>query len=368
VAVPVLWVYGPSGVGKTEVAWRLAAGLVAAGAPVGYVDIDQLGLCHPERPDDPGRFRLAAANLAAVVAGHRSAGAAAVVVSGVVDSERGVPDVPGLAITACRLRAQPEELQRRLVGRSGADAPVASARADAEALDRRDPPDACVDTTGRTVEEVVGLVRDAARGWVTRTGADAPDAPLPTAGGPVVWLCGATGVGTSTAGFPLFLRHLPGAFLDLDQVGFFPVGGPPDHRMRASVLAGLWANFRAAGAARLTVVGPADGRLDGTDPVALYREALPAATLTVVRLHASPDELTRRVLSRAGGGSWPQPGDPLKGRPEAHLRAVAARSVAHAEALERAGVGDVRVDTDGLDPAGVADAVASASPSWARRG
>jgi adenylylsulfate kinase-like enzyme len=55
--IPALWLCGPSGVGKTAVAWQIYSELRRSGVPVGLVDIDQLGICYPEQPDDPGRHR-----------------------------------------------------------------------------------------------------------------------------------------------------------------------------------------------------------------------------------------------------------------------------------------------------------------------
>jgi molybdopterin-guanine dinucleotide biosynthesis protein len=71
---PVLWVCGPSGVGKSTVAWEVYSDLARSGIEVGYVDIDQLGMSFPEPDSDPGRYRLAAENLGAVVAGHHETG------------------------------------------------------------------------------------------------------------------------------------------------------------------------------------------------------------------------------------------------------------------------------------------------------
>jgi adenylylsulfate kinase-like enzyme len=42
IALPVLWLYGPSGVGKTTVTWELFVQLAREGVATGYVDIDQL--------------------------------------------------------------------------------------------------------------------------------------------------------------------------------------------------------------------------------------------------------------------------------------------------------------------------------------
>ena len=89
-----------------------------------------------------------------------------------------------------------------------------------------------------------------------------------------------------------------------------------------------------------------------------YAGALPAARLTVCRLHAGPAELAHRISRRGQGlNSWPQPGDPLLGKPEAHLRLAAAESAAEAETLERSKLGDLRIDTNGRTVPQVADLI-----------
>jgi hypothetical protein len=77
----------------------------------------------------------------------------------------------------------------------------------------------------------------------------------------------------------------------------------------------------------------------------------------VPALHAGPAGLARRILSRGQGLSWPQPGDPLIGQPEARLRLAAERAAAEAKALDRSGLGDLRIDTDGLSVSAAADLV-----------
>ncbi len=368
----MLWLYGPPGVGKTTVAWEIYSGLVRDGIEAAYVDIDQLGIHYPEPAADPGRHRMQAENLAAVVSGYAATGARCVVVSGVVDTERGVPvgTLPRAALTLCRLRTGPDELRRRLAGRQGGGPDLlADALRDAEALDASDFAEVCVDTTGLPVAEVARLVRERTGGW---PGAPfAPSAPVPSeepaepagtdAGGPILWLCGATGVGKSTVGFALYLRMLragrTAAYVDLDQVGFrdpAPADDPGHHRLKARNAAALWRTSRAAGAECLVMVGPAEDEA----AIGTYTAALPAATVTVCRLHAGPDELTRRILLRGrGGGSWAQPGDPLSGRPTAHLLRVADRATADAAALERAALGDLRVDTAARTAEEAAEAV-----------
>jgi len=55
----VLWLGGPSGVGKSTVGWELHQLLDGTA----YVDTDQLGLCYPETAADPCSHRLKARNL-----------------------------------------------------------------------------------------------------------------------------------------------------------------------------------------------------------------------------------------------------------------------------------------------------------------
>ncbi|MEO3753848.1 hypothetical protein [Streptomyces sp. B6B3] len=377
VATPVLWLYGPPGVGKTTVAWAIYQDLVRAGVETAYVDIDQLGIHYPEPASDPGRHRMQARNLDAVVAGFVATGARCVVVSGVVDTARGVP--PGTlswaALTLCRLRTGPDELRRRLAGRQGGLDLLSDGLRDAEVLDAAGLAEAGVDTSGLPVAEVARLVRERTGGWPALTGPPAPAAPTASAGsdadGPVLWLCGPTGVGKSTAGFAAYLRLLragrTAAYVDLDQLGFrapAAAGDPGRHRLKARNAAALWRTSRAAGAECLVMVGPAEDAA----AVATYTAALPAATVTVCRLHAGPDQLTHRILLRGRGeGSWAQPGDPLLGRPTADLRRVAELAAADAAALDRAALGDLRVETDARTVEETAEAILAAA-GWARDG
>ncbi|MEU7588870.1 hypothetical protein AB0A95_21555 [Micromonospora sp. NPDC049230] len=365
---PALWVTGPAGVGKTTVAWELYADLVDSGVEVGYVDIDQLGMCFPEPESDPGRYRTAAQNLGSVVAGYRAAGARGVIVSGVVDPTRGVhlDRMPNVVVTTCRLRADADDLRRRLTARQSDPAYITRALAEADALDASDLKDSCIDTTGLPVGRVVALTRERTAGWMdpaaltTPAGVAGPPAVGDAAGGPILWLCGPTGVGKSSVGFNFFLRHvlgakISGAFVDLDQIGFYRsrASRGVDHRMRAQILADMWRTFRAAGAECLTLVGPAE---DAT-AISTYVRALPAATFTVCRLHATPEELAYRIRLRGAGGSWSQPGDPLKGQPDEVLTAAAERAAADAAALQQATVGDRCVDTTRRSVDDVADAI-----------
>jgi hypothetical protein len=346
-------------------------------------------MCLPAPPDDPERYRVKVRNLSAVAGNFRAAGCAAVVVSGDLGPSKAISPgtVSSASLTICRLRASPHELRRRLTSRHEGPDFVSDALHRAEELDRSSFADACVDTDGLTVAEVARLVRERCGGWPPgRVAARADDAaqapaddvaPAPTpsavAGGNVLLVCGATGVGKSEAGFGIYLRQsqagVPSAYVDLDQIGLMsplPADDPGGHRLKARNLAALWRAFHEAGARRLILSGP----VADEDAVAAYAAALPAAGITVCRLHAGPDELARRIALRGHGLSWPQPGDPLAGQPEAHLWLAAAESAAQAEALERAGLGDLCIYTDGRTIAEVVDLIAGASewpPAGPRR-
>ncbi|ONI81402.1 hypothetical protein ALI144C_18850 [Actinosynnema sp. ALI-1.44] len=352
--IPVLWLYGPPGVGKTSVAWQIRAQLRASGVAAAYVDIDQLGMCYPERDHDPGRHRLQLRNLASVVANFAAHGAECVVVSGVLDPAYRAA-LPGVALTLCRLRANRDELAQRFVGRSGDEASVAAVLAEADKLDASTIADLCVDTSGLTVPEVVAAVTAAAGDWHTAAGEPPPLPDLAPADGPVLWVSGVPGVGTSMVGFTIYQRVLSAGhtagYLDLRQVGF-GADGEVDHRLRAANVAAVWRAYRDMEADGLVIVGEI-GADDGDVP---YVKALPAATLAVYRLHAEQADLAERMLPRGGQSSWPQPGDPYLGQTADQLRQAVARSVADSLALERAEIG-VRVDSSGRGVAETADAI-----------
>ena len=372
--IPVLWLCGPPGIGKSTIGWEIFTQLIQAGIAVGYVDIDQLGICYPEPASDPGRHRLKAQNLGAVVANYRAAGARCVIVSGVVDPGRGVPAdlIPRAVMTVCRLRAGRDELRQRFLGRGGQAGLLDEVLSQADAMDASDVADVWVDTSGLAAAEAARLVRERIAGWPVLTGPIRPDetgpndSPATAADGPVLVLCGATGVGKSTAGFEVHRRTLSAgsaaAYIDLDQIGFcrpVPSGDTGIHRVKARNLAAMWHTYRAAGAQCLIVSGPVESEAAAK----AYADALPRAAIMLCRLHAGADELTRRIMLRGHGGSWPQPGDPLVGQPTAYLLRVAASAVAEAEALEHALASALRVDTDGLTVEETADLIAARTRS-----
>jgi hypothetical protein len=173
---PVLWLYGPPGVGKTTVGWELYTQLAQDGISVGYVDIDQLGMCYaaptsqnwaPEPAADPGRHRLKAASLNAVLPNFRAASAQCVIASGVVDADRRVEVdlISNAELTRCRLRVDAAELRSRIAVRGRPADEVEECVRMAEALDLNHSGDGTVDTTGLSVAGVVAQVRAHIGAW-----------------------------------------------------------------------------------------------------------------------------------------------------------------------------------------------------------
>jgi adenylylsulfate kinase-like enzyme len=380
--LPVLWVCGPCGVGKTTVGWEILSQLDTDGIRVGYVDIDQLGMCYPTPAEDPHNHRVKVANVAAAVATFRAAGARCVVVSGTVDVDvdqaRTYADqIPGAALTFCRLSIDRDDLRTRLAERGWDADLLEEAMQEAETLDISAFADVCVDTSGMSVPDVAWLVREQAGGWpmlmeqTVAVGNWAPNADtIDNAPGPVLWLCGATGVGKSTIGFRIFLQVMgagvAAAYVDLEQVGFLrpaPADDADNHRVKVRNLSAIWQTFRASGARCLIVVGSVDDR----DAVQLYSDSLPAGTLTTVRLHAGHDQLTERIMLRGQGDGWRAPSDQLKGESTATLNRIAANAAANADELERTEIGDLRIDTDGRTTEEVTQLVRTKAGGWPDR-
>jgi predicted ABC-type ATPase len=385
--IPALWITGPAGVGKSTVSWLIFTELAQAGVRVAFADADQLCMCYPAPSSDPGREAIKARNVGALVPRYRAAGAEYVIVNGVLDRRRGLYTelMPEAEVTLCRLRADREELTRRFIGRDGQgddpDEVLKESLEEADAMDASLAADVCIDTTGVPAGEVAALVRHGCRDWpgfaAARATVGLPSAVPPESGyapiastaaegadGNIVLMCGATGVGKSTAGFQLYLRHLraglTAGYIDLDQIGFVrpePANDPGRHQLKASNLAAMWRTYHAAGARHLIATGPVGSEAT----FQTYVRALPNAKVTLCRLHAGAVDLRERILSRGNGGSWPQPGDPLRGQPAEYLHQVADKAIADAHALDRAGVGSVRIDTTGRSVAEIEDLLAAAT-------
>jgi hypothetical protein len=71
-------------------------------------------------------------------------------------------------------------------------------------------------------------------------------------------------------------------------------------------------------------------------------------------------------MTRGEGGSWPQPGDPLRGQPASYLSQAAEQAAADAKALDRVSLDALRIDTDGRSAGEAAD-LAAAAAGWPGR-
>jgi adenylylsulfate kinase-like enzyme len=378
--VPLLWLYGPPGVGKSTVGWQFFSQLTRDETRIGYLDIDQLGMCYPAPASDPDRHRIKAQNLGAMVTGFEAGGAQCVLVSGVVDEIHGVRNyvgqIPQTVLTLCRLRAHHDVLAARLAYRGLGPSQVASVLRELDILNRGEVSDLSIDTSGLTVAEVIQCLREKTGAWPALTRrASPPNSQTSVTNGPTVrpipgsilWICGATGVGKSTVGWRVFEKvrcaGVTAAFVDLEQIGFFrPVPGddPENHRIKAHNLAGLWRTFHGSGARCLIVVGP----VNDIDTLRTYRDALPGTTLKLCRLHAGSVQLAHRIKLRGQGFGPKIPGDALNGKPLETLHQIARRAAATADALQHEALGDLCIDTDGLTVEEAAQKIMDQIDGW----
>jgi hypothetical protein len=360
----VLWICGPAGVGKSTVSWRLYTKLAGSGVHVTFIDSDQLAMCYPAPAGDPDRQHVKALNVGSIIPNLRSAGAQCAIVNGVLGPEGlGAGLLRDAYVTICRLRANADDIERRLASRHGrrhsAGEPPRQVRDDIRLMDESSFADACVDTTGVPANAVPSLIRGACMDWPGFTGrlekaaSQVPVQTSPAPGGRVAFIIGPTGVGKSTTGFRFYMQCLSAGltvgYVDLNQIGFLQptaAGVPDRQRLKARNLAAIWRNYRAAGATHLVATGIIASQADSQ----LYAGELPGTDVTFIRLQADSGELRRRIMSRGAGGSWPEPGDRLCGQPTEFLASAADQAVQAAEELDRTAVGDVTVNTTDSSP------------------
>jgi broad-specificity NMP kinase len=153
----VLWLLGPSGVGKSTVGWHLYRSLDRAS----YVDADQLGLCYPSTADDPENHVVKSSALGALWPELKGS---PLVVSGFLntpeEARRYADRLPGADLTSCRLRVNRAELRARFLGRGWLSEHVDQALDDADALERADFADFTVDTDGRAPADIAAEIRE----------------------------------------------------------------------------------------------------------------------------------------------------------------------------------------------------------------
>jgi predicted kinase len=115
---------GTVGVGKTTTADAIGDLLEARGVSGAVVDLDRLGHCWPAPDGDPFRFELMLRNLRAVVHNFVAAGAARVILAGVVETRPDrarIAEALDLPLQLCLLELDVALIRRRLVDRHRLD-------------------------------------------------------------------------------------------------------------------------------------------------------------------------------------------------------------------------------------------------------
>lgn len=128
---------------------------------------------------------------------------------------------------------------------------------------------------------------------------------------PVLVITGPVGVGKTSVAVAmselLTSATLAHAFIDLDWLRWCspsPADDPFYIELGLANLAVVWANYHAAGAQRLILADIVESRA----LLAQYQVAIPAASITVVRLQASLATIHRRLAGREVGAglAWHQ--------------------------------------------------------------
>ena len=167
--LPLLWLCGPMGVGKSSVGWEIFSHLTRSGIKSGYADADQLGLCYPPPENDPVNHRVKSRNVGVVFKNYQEAGARCLVLAGSVCSTEEVAmytdQFPQASLTLCMLRADPDTIRQRFLQRGWKPELVSEAVEQAAQLDRADFVDFRVDTSAYSVSEVAGIVCSRAGNW-----------------------------------------------------------------------------------------------------------------------------------------------------------------------------------------------------------
>ncbi len=170
-AVPVIVLNGPIGVGKSVVLGEVSDLLQEVEASHCAVDLDALSQTFPRHSNDWFMLRLAVDNLRAVWSNAAQAGAERLVLASVVetisDLQLMLGAVPGAVPFVCRLHAPVallhERLRRREIG-TGLDSHLRRASELATILEDGEVDDVVVDASDRPLRSIAADVLEAA-GW-----------------------------------------------------------------------------------------------------------------------------------------------------------------------------------------------------------
>jgi chloramphenicol 3-O-phosphotransferase len=162
-----VFVVGTVGVGKTTTAAALSDLLTEDGVLHAVIDTDEIRRLRPPPVGDPFQLEVQLANLAAIAANYRAAGARVLIAAGVIESRedlaRCMAAVDGPAVVI-RLTADADVIGSRLDGRHADDAAGLAWHAHRAVeldriLDAAALPGTGIETTDRTPREVAQLIR-----------------------------------------------------------------------------------------------------------------------------------------------------------------------------------------------------------------
>jgi hypothetical protein len=357
---PVLWLYGPSGIGKTTIAWELYCKTLSESG-VALIETDMVRMCDPPPTDDPHNVGLIAENLSGILSNLRAGGVRGVVVTAVSATRRSVDAVmalvPEVSVTVCRLHANREEHARRYSSRGFMLGALQQHLADAAAIETSEVADLRVDITELAAPEAARAVLDAS-GWAPPPASSVdPPPPLPAqpppqlAAGersvPLIWLSGPRGAWTTAAGYRVAARFwragTKAAYVDLEQLGYLGTRDQARHaQLKAGNFAAVWSGFRSAGAEHVVI----SGSDDDLDVIGTYGHAAPDAAWSVYRLDARVDVLRERLVEQARSRVSVGLPNPLRDLSDEQIARVAEQIAAEWAAVEPDDrVEELRIDT-----------------------
>ena len=173
--LPVVWLLGTSGVGKSTTGYRMLSELHTAGVKAAFVDADQLRLASGIAAVET---ELIASALPALSRGYQTHGAQVLIVAGLAADldhlSRLLPGVPSDRLLTVHLDADGDTIRERVHRRGwlvdlADDAVVYATQIDSDLADLH------VDTTGRTPSDLAAQVAEAALAHVERTVSEGSD-------------------------------------------------------------------------------------------------------------------------------------------------------------------------------------------------
>ena len=349
--IPLVWLFGASGVGKSTTGYGLLAALEALGVTAAYVDADQLRNAAGVAAGDDA---LIAAALPGLARSFAAGGAGVLVVSGIVDDaahlERLLPGVARDAVFAVQLHAGADTLRERIARRGWLVELTDQAIADGERIPQ-ELADLRVATDGRAP---AALAQELAGAVVARLRQDPPAAWGPgepateTRPERLVVITGPGGSGISTVGFQTFLALAygdgePAGYVDLHQMGFLGSRPRPQELAALRAANGLHvAACLAAGGARTVILSGDPRTTELVDDAHRFW------------LHADPEALAERLTASSRGEGTPLMGSPRLGLGEEELAEAIAAEV---EASRAVPADHAVIDTTRRDPGDVARAI-----------